>query len=73
MKKEFVAGADPEILVIMKNAIENLLQSDILGRTLKSGATAPGFTLNDANGQAFSSQEWLKNAPLLITFYRGVW
>ena len=73
MKKDFVAGAEPKILVIMKNATENLLQSDILDRTLQSGANAPDFTLNDANGQVFSSQEWLKNGPLLITFYRGVW
>ena len=28
-----------------KNATENFLQSNILDRILKSGATAPGFTL----------------------------
>ncbi len=73
MKKDFVARAEPKILEVMKNTTENLLQSGLLDRTLKAGATAPVFTLNDANGQAFSSYEYLKKGPLLVTFYRGVW
>ncbi|WP_424068228.1 redoxin domain-containing protein [Paraburkholderia sp.] len=31
------------------------------------------FTLPDAQGRPVSSIELLKNGPVVITFYRGVW
>lgn len=73
MKQDFIAGADPENLAIMKNTTENLLQSGILDKTSKAGDIVPDFTLKDADGKSFSSQELLSKGPLLITFYRGVW
>jgi len=73
MKQDFVSGADPESLTIMKKATGDLLQSNILDGALKAGDRAPEFSLEDAEGRSVSSQNLLNKGPLLITFYRGIW
>ena len=73
MKQDFVSGADPESLTIMKKATGYLWQSNILVGALKAGDRAPEFSLEDAEGRSVSSQNLLNKGPLLITFYRGIW
>jgi peroxiredoxin len=38
-----------------------------------NGDKAPRFTLNDPAGQAVSSAALLREGPLVVSFYRGVW
>ena len=73
MKQDFVASADPAAVAVMSKATNDLLDSDILKKTLQPGDKIPEFTLEDEKGKAFSSRELLKKNLLLITFYRGIW
>ena len=42
-------------------------------RALKAGDAAPGFTLADQEGQAFSSARLLAEGPLFLAFLWGNW
>ncbi|GLQ94979.1 peroxiredoxin-like family protein [Dyella acidisoli] len=77
-KADFRAGkppynAPPEIHPIMERATLELIASGQATRALKAGDKAPAFVLNDAHGKPVSSTELLKQGPLVISFYRGVW
>jgi peroxiredoxin len=50
-----------------------LESSGIIEKVLKKGDQAPGFTLSDHNGQAFTSEQLLARGPLIVSFYRGGW
>ncbi len=73
IKKDFEAGAPPEVLAVMHRAADDLLNSGIMERTLKAGDRAPGFTLPNEQGQMVDSLELLRRGPLVLGFYRGVW
>ena len=66
-------NAPPEIHPPMDRATEELIASGAADRALKAGAKAPSFTLKDADGHAYSSDELLEQGPLIVTFYRGIW
>lgn len=77
-KADFKAGkapymAPPEIHPIMERATAELIASGQAQRALKAGEVAPTFTLNDPEGNPVSSVDLLKEGPLVISFYRGVW
>ncbi len=62
-----------ELLEAGRQGTAELKASGILERALGTGATMPAFTLNDAHGNAVSSQALLAKGPLVIVFYRGAW
>ncbi|ARP81787.1 alkyl hydroperoxide reductase [Bordetella genomosp. 8] len=77
-RADFKAGkppynASPEIHPIMERATAELIASGQAGRAVKSGDTAPAFTLRDQDGKEVSSAVLLRQGPLVISFYRGVW
>jgi peroxiredoxin len=77
-KTDFKGGkapyfAPPEIHPIMERATAELAASGQAARALKAGDVAPEFTLNDPDGKPVSSVELLKQGPIVISFYRGVW
>ena len=57
----------------MHRSTAELIASGQAQHALKAGDKAPAFTLNDFNGKPVSSAELLKQGPLVLTFYRGVW
>jgi peroxiredoxin len=57
----------------MHRGTAELIASGQAQRALKAGDKAPVFTLNDPDGKPVSSAELLKQGPLVLTFYRGVW
>lgn len=72
--KEKIEGNMPsEYVNIMHQATRELINSGMDAGILKEGDTAPEFVLNNQNGEEVSSTELLKQGPLVITFYRGVW
>ena len=73
VKKDFEAGAPPDVLAVMHRAADDLLKSGIMERTLKAGDRAPGFTLPNEQGRMVDSSELLSRGPLVLSFYRGVW
>ncbi|ARP82279.1 alkyl hydroperoxide reductase [Bordetella genomosp. 8] len=77
-KADFQAGkppynVPPAVIETMHRATAELIASGAARRALKAGDRAPGFTLIDPNGHPVSSAELLAKAPLVVTFYRGVW
>lgn len=77
-KADFKAGkapyfAPPEIHPIMERATAELIASGQAARAVKAGDLAPTFRLKDQDGNEISSVEMLKQGPLVVTFYRGVW
>jgi peroxiredoxin len=77
-KADFKGGkgpyfAPPEIHLVMERATAELVGSGQARRALKAGDIAPQFTLDDPDGKPVSSTALLKQGPLVISFYRGVW
>ncbi|WP_322103278.1 peroxiredoxin-like family protein [Paraburkholderia sp. J41] len=77
-KADFKGGkppyhAPPEIHPIMERATAELIASGQAARAIKAGDRAPGFSLQDQEGNAVSSAGLLRRGPLVVTFYRGVW
>lgn len=77
-KADFDAGKPPynaprSAVEIMHRATAELRASGLADGALKAGDRAPQFTLNDADGKPVSSAELLKQGPLVVSFYRGVW
>ncbi len=72
-KAQFVAGAPPAAVALMRRATEELRQSAGMERVLKVGDPAPAFRLPDAEGKTVDAGELLADRPLVVSFYRGVW
>ena len=72
-RRSFEKEAPPEVLEIMRRATEDLRSSGIMDRVLKAGDQAPVFELQDEKGNTVRSAELIKEGPLVVTFYRGVW
>jgi peroxiredoxin len=77
-KADFEAGkppynVPPAVIETMHRATAELIASGAAARALKAGDKAPAFTLNDPEGKPVSSSVLLARAPLVLSFYRGVW
>jgi peroxiredoxin len=62
-----------ELEARMQRDLEVLSRSGITQHSLQVGEQAPGFTLPDALGQPVTLSEFLKQGPVVVTFYRGEW
>jgi peroxiredoxin len=68
------ALVQPERLAISEKATEDLFNTGIEDRILKTGAQAPAFTLEDAlTHKPVSSADLLALGPLVVNFFRGRW
>ncbi len=72
-RQKFQENAVPEVLQRFQRAAERLKQSGIADKSLKVGDRVPAFTLPNVQGRSISSEQFLKNGPLVISFYRGSW
>ena len=77
-RKNFEAGGPPYhapawIQEPIHRATAELMASGAASRALKVGDEAPAFILKDADGASVASAELLKQGPLVLSFYRGVW
>lgn len=77
-KAAFEAGQPPynvprAVVETMHRATAELINSGAAQRALKAGDMMPAFTLDDAEGKPVSSADLLRQGPLVVTFYRGVW
>jgi len=73
----FVAEAKtrmpPGLIDEIEASIDDVRRSGIESRALKAGDLAPQFTLPNAVGRPVALAELLRNGPLVLSFYRGVW
>jgi peroxiredoxin len=77
-KADFEAGKPPysvprSVIEAMHRATAELIGSGAAGRALKAGDRAPSFALKDPEGHLVWSAELLRQGPLIVSFYRGVW
>ncbi len=73
-RTELIAKYVPaEIQIIHARAVEELKQSGITERALRSGDKAPSFELTDHNGKLVRSSDLLAGGPLIVCFLRGRW
>jgi hypothetical protein len=73
IKEGFLKQAPSEAVVVMDRATEKLRESGIVDRIMGVGSRLPAFELVDTAGQRVRSDELLRQGPLVLTFYRGVW
>ena len=73
IRDSFMQSIPAETTDILAGSMKEIEQSGISDRVLKTGDTAPAFSLPDVHGTMISSQELLEQGPLVINFYRGGW
>ena len=77
-KKTFESGAPPyrvtpAVVEKMRRATAELKASGIEERGLKVGVRAPSFSLFNQDHVLISSDDLLREGPLIISFFRGHW
>ena len=73
IKENFLKQASAEAVAIMDRATESLRESGIMDRISGTGSHLPAFDLVDTAGKRVQSDELLRQGPLVLSFYRGVW
>jgi hypothetical protein len=63
----------PALRAVMLNATERLRGSGIMSQVIKPGVRAPGFQLDDQNGNAFALSTNLASGPVVLSVFRGFW
>ena len=56
-----------------QRGVESVADSDILQQAKNEGDQAIEFTLSNAQGRSVSLAEYLKQGPVVLTWYRGGW
>lgn len=72
-KEAFEKRVSPEKAEENQLGVDTVRASGILGKALNVGDEAPDFTLTNAQGQAVTLSEILKQGPVVLTWYRGSW
>ena len=72
-KKEFVKKVPADVLELMHGATEALRASGILDQTVKVGAKAPDFELQNIDDQPLALGHLLSKGSVVLGFYRGRW
>lgn len=73
-REDFETNKAPkEALEVMHRATQELRDSGQVERAIKLGDTFPDFNLPNQNGETVALSELLKNGPVVVSFFRGVW
>jgi len=73
MKQGMVTQIPESVLAMMRDATASLAQSGLVEQALKAGDAMPDFDLPEVGGGRIQLTDLLKNAPVVISFYRGGW
>lgn len=71
--QEFSTHVSEEQMMVLKDCINELVNSRIINKALKVYNQSVDFTLPDTNGHLVTLSERLKNGPVILKFYRGHW
>jgi len=72
-KADFSSKVPDEIKDIMATATQNLIDSGIEAKALKTTDSILPFALPNAQGVVIDSRDFIGSKPMVITFYRGGW
>jgi len=73
LEAQIRAKRDPAATAVSDRSVRDLAESGLLNGALSVGATAPPFTLKNAQGREVSLQSLLDRGPAVVSFYRGGW
>jgi len=73
MQKENFGNVPAETMKIFQDAAQRLAEKGLAEKSLKKGGEIPEFSLPTIHGKVVSSEELLKEGPLVISFIRGSW
>ena len=73
MREASAGRIPPERRAIMMAAMQALRDTGVISRVAKVGDPLPAFALPDAAGETVRSDDLLKQGPLVVSFFRGVW
>ena len=73
MREASAGRLPPERKAIMEACVQELRDSNFTAGAAKAGDTLPPFALPDAAGDIVRSDDLLKQGPLVVSFFRGVW
>lgn len=63
----------PDLSSLIEQGAGEISALDIIENALKAGDRAPDFALKTHKGKSRSLSDYLKQGPLVLTFYRGAW
>lgn len=72
-KEAFAEKADANTKKVYGEGIADIENSDILSNAKQLGEIAPNFNLVNALGKTISLKNYLKQGPVVLTWYRGGW
>lgn len=72
-QKEMTANMSSEIIDKIQKGRDDIISKNTEIQYLKENDQIPSFSLPNQSGNLISSDELLKNGPLVISFYRGGW
>ena len=73
MNKKFMEKADKDKIEVYEKGIQEVRESGILENALNVGDKAIGFELQNPTGEKVTLEEYLKEGPVILTWYRGGW
>ncbi len=71
--KESANRIPAEVREVMLNANQEIIATGIEGSAIKTGDSAPDFTLKNHKGETVTLSERLQQGPVVVIFYRGGW
>ena len=69
----FAAKASDAIKTLYKAGIQAVVDDNIPQQAKQVGALAPHFSLQNALGKTVNLKDYLKEGPVVLTWYRGGW
>lgn len=73
LRERIEGNLPPASVKVMHQATQALKRSGIEAQVLGIGKTAPAFFLPNQHGDPRSLYDLLRQGPVVLTFYRGVW
>ena len=73
LQKELAASLSEEASTLLKNATQRLLDDEKIRPLISVGDKFPQFALPNVVGDAISSEDFLAQGPLVVSFFRGAW
>ena len=72
-RDEFIASQSEDAQATIGAAMGKLMASEFGSNALIVGEAIPQFSLPNANGERVSIADYVKNGPVVLSFYRGGW
>lgn len=72
-KKDFSGSAPDSVKETYAAGIQAVVDSGVVQHAKQVGDTAPDFALTNAAGETIRLSDYLKEGPVVLTWYRGGW